>query len=68
MTWKTSPPNKCAKTSARPWKNTKIFYGGKRRKVRYKELAQVYWQRGAGQRPAPPVGRRAHPLSQKQEQ
>jgi hypothetical protein len=35
----------------RAWKTTKIFYGGKRRKVRYKELTEVYWQRGAGQRP-----------------
>jgi hypothetical protein len=35
----------------RAWKTTKIFYGGKRRKVRYKEIAAVYWQRGAGQRP-----------------
>ena len=30
---------------------TKIFYGGKRRKIRYKEVAEVYWQRGAKQRP-----------------
>jgi hypothetical protein len=32
------------------WKTTKIFYGGKRRKVRYKERAAVYWQSGAKQR------------------
>ena len=31
-----------------PWKETKVFYGGKRRKVRYKEVAVVYWQGGAG--------------------
>jgi hypothetical protein len=30
-----------------PWKTTKIFYGGKRRKVRYKEVALVLWQTGA---------------------
>ena len=36
---------------ARSYKTTKIFYGGKRRKVRYKEVAGVYWQRGAQQRP-----------------
>lgn len=30
-----------------PWHTTKIFYGGKRRPVRYKELAKVLWQRGA---------------------
>jgi hypothetical protein len=33
------------------WKETKIFYGGKRRKVRYKEVAVVYWQGGAGRCP-----------------
>src|SRR5580704_7703550 len=33
------------------WKTTKVFYGGKRRKVRYKEVTEVYWQRGARQRP-----------------
>jgi hypothetical protein len=34
----------------RAWKTTKIFYGGKRRKIRYKEVIQVYWQHGAGRR------------------
>jgi hypothetical protein len=34
-----------------PWKTTKVFYGGKRRKVRYKEVAAVYWQGGAGRCP-----------------
>ncbi len=29
------------------WKTTKIFYGGKRRKVRYKEVTEVLWQSGA---------------------
>ena len=33
------------------WKETKIFYGGKRRKIRYKELSTVYWQRGARRQP-----------------
>ena len=33
------------------WKTTKIFYGGKRRKVRYKAVETVYWQGGAKQRP-----------------
>jgi len=32
------------------WKVTKIFYGGKRRLVRYKEIATVYWQGGARRR------------------
>jgi hypothetical protein len=33
------------------WKTTKLFYGGKRRKVRYKEIAGVLWQSGAKTRP-----------------
>lgn len=32
------------------WKTTKIFYGGKRRKTRYKAVSNLYWQRGAGKR------------------
>ena len=44
-------PEQVRQDDSRGWKTTKIFYGGKRRKVRYKEVADVYWQRGAGQRP-----------------
>jgi hypothetical protein len=33
------------------WKETKLFYGGKRRKIRYKELNHVYWRRGAARLP-----------------
>jgi hypothetical protein len=33
------------------WKTTKIFYGGKRRKVEYKEVSGILWQGGARQRP-----------------
>jgi hypothetical protein len=33
------------------WKTTKLFYGGKRRKVRYKDMAGVLWQSGAKTRP-----------------
>lgn len=33
------------------WQTTKIFYGGKRRKVRYKEVTDVLWQGGARKRP-----------------
>jgi hypothetical protein len=33
------------------WKITELFYGGKRRKVRYKEIAGVLWQSGAKTRP-----------------
>ena len=34
-----------------PWKQTKVFHGGKWRKVRYKEVPLVYWQGGAGRCP-----------------
>jgi hypothetical protein len=34
-----------------PWRTIKIFYGGKRRAVRYKEVSGVLWQRGARTRP-----------------
>lgn len=44
-------PEQVRQDDSRGWKTTKIFYGGKRRKIRYKEVAAVYWQRGAGQRP-----------------
>jgi hypothetical protein len=44
-------PEQVRQDESREWKTTKIFYGGKRRKIRYKELAEVYWQRGAKQRP-----------------
>jgi hypothetical protein len=33
------------------WQTTKLFYGGKRRKVRYKEVSKVLWQSGAKTRP-----------------
>jgi hypothetical protein len=33
------------------WQGTKLWHGGKRRKLRYKEVGQVLWQSGAGRRP-----------------
>jgi hypothetical protein len=44
-------PEQVRQQEEQRWKETKVFYGGKRRKVRYKEVAVVYWQGGAGQRP-----------------
>lgn len=44
-------PEQVRQQKDRAWKTTKIFYGGKRRKIRYKEVTDVYWQRGARQRP-----------------
>ena len=33
------------------WKETRLFYGGKLRLVRYKELSYIFWQSGAKRRP-----------------
>jgi len=44
-------PQQVRQDESRAWKTSKIFYGGKRRKIRYKEVQRVYWQRGAQQRP-----------------
>lgn len=44
-------PEQVRQDDGRPWKTTKIFSGGKRRKIRYKEVSAVYWQHGAGKRP-----------------
>jgi hypothetical protein len=44
-------PEQVRRDESRTYKTTRIFYGGKRRKIRYKEVAGVYWQRGARQRP-----------------
>ncbi len=43
-------PEQVRKDDGRAWKTTRIFYGGKRRKIRYKDVADLYWQRGAGKR------------------
>jgi hypothetical protein len=40
-------PEQVRQDPAIPWHTTKIFYGGKRRLVRYKEVPKVLWQRGA---------------------
>jgi hypothetical protein len=59
-------PEQVRQDDSRAWKTTKIFYGGKRRRIRYKEIADLYWQRGAGRRPlrliviAPTPYRRSH--------
>jgi len=34
-----------------PWQTSKLFYGGKRRRIRYKQLPDVYWRSGARQQP-----------------
>jgi hypothetical protein len=44
-------PEQVRKDEERAWKTTKLYYGGKRRKVRYKQVANVYWQGGAKKLP-----------------
>ena len=44
-------PEQVRQDQSREWETVKIFYGAKRRKIRYKEVVEVYWQRGAKQRP-----------------
>jgi len=44
-------PEQIRQDASRPWSETKIFYGGKRRKVRYKEIKDVYWRTGAAKTP-----------------
>jgi len=47
----TFTPEQVRQDESHPWKQTKLFYGGKRRRIRYKEVSQVYWRRGAAQIP-----------------
>lgn len=44
-------PEQVRQDDSIPWQTTKIFYGGKRRKVDYKEVRNVYWPGGARKRP-----------------
>ena len=44
-------PDQVRQDETLPWSQTKLFYGGKWRKVRYKEVSMVYWQGGAGRCP-----------------
>jgi hypothetical protein len=43
----TFTPQQVRQDERLPWKQTKLFYGSKRRKIRYKEVNNVYWRRGA---------------------
>jgi len=43
-------PEQIRQDDSRVWQTTKLFYGGKHRKIRYKEVPQVLWQGGARQR------------------
>jgi len=40
-------PEQVRKDDTIPWRTSKLFYGGKRRRIRYKEVPEVLWQGGA---------------------
>ena len=44
-------PESVRKDESIAYKSGKFFIGGKYRKIRYKEVPNVLWQRGAGERP-----------------
>jgi hypothetical protein len=44
-------PEHVRQNEAFAWQSTKLWQGGKRRKLRYKEVDLVLWQSGAGRRP-----------------
>ncbi|PYV36694.1 MAG: hypothetical protein DMG06_30160 [Acidobacteria bacterium] len=44
-------PEQVRQDEAQPWTVTKLFYGGKRRPLRYKQRGPLYWQGGARRRP-----------------
>lgn len=43
-------PEEVLKDENIPWQETEIFHGAKFRKVFYKEVNEVLWQRGAGKK------------------
>jgi hypothetical protein len=43
-------PEQIRQDSTIEWQKTRIFFGGKRRTLRFKQLSGVLWQRGAGRR------------------
>jgi hypothetical protein len=44
-------PEQVRKQQDRPWRQTNVYIGGKWRPVRYKEIKQVLWKRGAQTKP-----------------
>ena len=47
----TFTPQEISDDPSLPWQTTRIFYGGKTRLVRYKELQNIYWQHGGRRKP-----------------
>ena len=43
-------PEQVRQDDSYPWRKARIFHGGQWRKVRYKEVRQIYWQSAAGRR------------------
>lgn len=43
-------PEQVRKDKDRSWRQARVYVGGKRRRVRYKEVKGVLWKRGAGTR------------------
>jgi hypothetical protein len=43
-------PEEVRHDEAQPWRVTKVCYGGKRRKIRYKEVGHILWRGGARRR------------------
>ena len=44
-------PEAIRQDERRPWFKARIFHGGQWRKVRYKEVSEIYWQSGSRKRP-----------------
>ena len=44
-------PEQVRQDTAVAWQTSKLWHGGKHRKLRYKEVDRVLWQSGAGRRP-----------------
>jgi DDE superfamily endonuclease len=44
-------PQQISEDDSLCWRKTRIFYGGKLRLVRYKELENIHWERGAKRMP-----------------
>ncbi|RPI94154.1 MAG: hypothetical protein EHM39_12405 [Chloroflexi bacterium] len=44
-------PEQIRQDPALAWRKARVFHGGQWRKVRYKDVRNVYWENGAGRRP-----------------
>ena len=47
----TFTPQEVYQDKQRPWREVKLHYGGKRRTIRYKEVAELLWRGGAKRKP-----------------